>query len=300
MKQAVNMRRFMPDDDLIAIAAASPGTTMKHAPAAANVALYTIPPSLCSQRVRMTLLEKGVPYAEHIVNTANGENLAPAYIALNPRALVPTMTFDDRVIFDSATMMRFINNWFEGPELAPANPAALAVMNTWVDRSDDFPVRGFTYRAHLASGLPDYWRVGMHDNIVRARELYSEHHELYDLKLADWRDLVTWMDNPGDAVEGEAIAAQLADDAEAALANGPFLMGEAITLADISVFILLIRLQCGCKIQLWSPTRRPILRRWVEQLKSRSSYDGAVLAPYRNSQMVQVEGDCWLPLARAA
>ncbi len=300
VKQAVNMRRFRPDGDLVAVAAAQPGTTVKHDPATAGVTLYTIPPSLCSQRVRMTLFEKDVPFAEHSVNTAAGENLTPEYIALNPRALVPTMTFDNRVLFDSATMMRFIDNWFVGPELAPAGVAERAAMDVWIDRSDDFPVRGFTYRAHLASGLPDYWRVGMHDNIVRARELYPEHRDLYDLKLADWRDLVAWMDDPGDAVDGEAIAARLADDAEAALAMSPFLVGDALTLADISVFILLMRLQCGCNVDLWSATKRPAVRRWIEALKRRPSYDGAVLAPYRGSRMVQVEGDCWLPLAHAA
>ena len=210
------------------------------------------------------------------------------------------MTFDDRVLFDSATMMRFINNWFSGPELAAAAPADRTLMDAWIDRSDDFPVRGFTYRSHLASGLPDYWRVGMHDNIVRARKLYPEHHDLYDLKLADWRDLVAWMANPGDAAEGEAIAARLADDAEAAFVSSAFLVGDTITLADISVFILLMRLQCGCGIELWSATSRPALRRWIEALKSRPSYDGAVLAPYRKSRMVQVEGDCWLPHARSA
>ncbi len=300
MKQAVNMRRYQPDEDLIAVAAAAPGTTPKHDAVAAAVTLYTIPPSLCSQRVRMTLLEKGVPYAEHVVNTATGENLAPDYVALNPRALVPTMTFDDRVIFDSATMMRFANNWFEGPELAPVDPVTFAAMNRWIERSDDFPIRGFTYRAHLASGLPDYWLVGMHDNIVRARALYPEHSELYELKLQDWRDLVAWLDNPRDASEGKAIAETLADDAEEVLTNHTFLVGEAITLADISVFILLIRLQCGCNVALWSAAKRPALDRWVDALKARPSYDGAVLAPYRTSGLVQVAGDCWLPSARAA
>ena len=300
MKQAVNVRRFRPDDDLVAVAEALPGTTTKHDAALAGVTLYTIPPSLCSQRVRMTLLEKGVSYAEHVVDTKSGENLTPQYIALNPRALVPTMTFGDRVLFDSATMIRFVNNWFDGPELASANPTAFAAMNRWIDRSDDFPIRGFTYRAHLRTGLPDYWRVGMHDNIVRARELYPDHRELYDLKLQDWRDLVAWLDAPGDAHAGEAIATRLADDAEAALGDQSFLVGESLTLADISVFILLIRLQCGCGVPLWGHGQRPALHRWVEALKARPSYDVAVLAPYRTSGLVQVEGDCWLPLARAA
>ncbi len=196
--------------------------------------------------------------------------------------------------------MRFVNNWFDGPPLAPADPLAFDAMMQWMRRSDDFPIRGFTYRAHLHSGLPDYWRVGMHDNILRARDLYPQHRDIYDLKLQDWHDLVAWMDNPGDSREGEALAVQMADDIEVALATHPFLLGNDLSLADISVFILMIRLQCGCGVQLWSPRLRPRLSQWVEALKQRSSYDGAVLAPYRTSGLVQVSGDCWLPQSAAA
>lgn len=299
MKQAANMRGFEPDEDLLAVARAMPGDTEKHDPTKANVRIYTIPPSLCSQRVRMTLLEKGVPYTEQVVRMEKGENLTPGYISINPRALVPTMAFDDRSIFDSATMMRFINNWFEGCELAPTAHEAWTTMNLWIDRSDNFPVRGFTYRSHLKSGLPDNWRIGMHDNIVRARELYPEHAELYDLKLRDWADLVEWMKNPDDTREGEAIANAMADDAEQALASQPYLVGDAISLADISVFILFMRLQCACSLHLWGTGLRPRLCAWVETLKSRPSYDGAVLAPYRNTAIAQMSGDCWLPMRAA-
>ena len=175
--------------------------------------IYTLGLSLCSQRVRMTLLEKRVPYTERLLNMAKAENLEPDYIALNPRALVPTLTFDDRVLFDSATIMRFINNWFEGPELAPPDPADFQAMNRWIGRSDDFPIRGFTYRAQIASGQAAIWKMSMHDNIVRYRDLYPQHREIYDLKLADWNDLVAWVNSPQDLSEGEAAAAALADDA---------------------------------------------------------------------------------------
>ena len=78
MKQAANMCGFEPDRDLLDIVAARPRTTDKHDPALSNVTIYTIPPSLCSQRVRMTLLEKHIAYREHTIDTASGENLTPA------------------------------------------------------------------------------------------------------------------------------------------------------------------------------------------------------------------------------
>ena len=82
------------------------------------------------------------------------------------------MTFAGRSIFDSATMIRFINNYFAGPELVPSGKAAFDEMNCWIDRADDFPLRGFVYRAHLSRGLPDYWKPAMYDNIIEARRRY--------------------------------------------------------------------------------------------------------------------------------
>ncbi len=293
MKQALNLRRFIPDQDLVDIAHAEPGITPKHGNASADVTIYTIPTSICSQRVRMTLVEKGVPYTDRTVAAASGENLTPEYIAINPRALVPTMTFEDRSIFDSATIIRFINNYFEGPELAPLDTAPFDKMNHWIDFADNFPLRGFVYRAHLSSGLPDYWKPAMYDNIIKARDLYPQYAELYELKLADWRDLQAWMANPGDASEGEAIANKMADDVEATLAASPFLLGEKFTLADITISLLLMRLEYGCAVELWSQHLRPRTAEYIHKIKQRSSYDVAVLKPFRDKNIQQVSGSRW-------
>ena len=86
MKQALNLRRFMPDDDLLAIARARPATTPKHDGTAADVIIYTIPTSICSQRLRMTLLEKGVPYTDRTVAAARGREPDPRVHCSQTRA----------------------------------------------------------------------------------------------------------------------------------------------------------------------------------------------------------------------
>ncbi len=295
MKQALNLRRFMPDDDLVEIAHAAAGATSKHDGASAGVTIYTIPTSICSQRVRMTLVEKGVPFADRTVAAARGENLTPEYIAINPRALVPTMTFADRSIFDSATIIRFVNSYFDGPELAPLDPLAFGEMNRWISLADDFPLRGFVYRAHLLSGLPDYWKPAMYDNIIKARKAYPEYSDLYDLKLADWNDLQNWMASPGDITEGESIATSMADDVEASLATSLFLLGDFITLADITISLLLMRLEYGCSVRLWGEQLRPRTSDYITRMKKRASYEVAVLKPFRDNDIHHVSGTRWLP-----
>ena len=57
--------------------------------------LYHFPASLCSQKVRLALAEKGVRYATRVVNIGPAhENYEPWYMRLNPRGVVPTLVHD--------------------------------------------------------------------------------------------------------------------------------------------------------------------------------------------------------------
>ena len=54
--------------------------------------LHSAPPSTCSQRVRFTLHAKGLPFEEKLYDLLAGDQLKPAYLALNPNGVVPTFT----------------------------------------------------------------------------------------------------------------------------------------------------------------------------------------------------------------
>ena len=49
---------------------------------------YTIN-SVCAQKVRIALAEKELPHKEHLM-TLGGDQFDPAYMKLNPNAVVPT------------------------------------------------------------------------------------------------------------------------------------------------------------------------------------------------------------------
>ncbi len=46
--------------------------------------------SVCAQKVRLTLAEKGLEWKSHVLNL-NGDQLDPAYLKLNPNGVVPTL-----------------------------------------------------------------------------------------------------------------------------------------------------------------------------------------------------------------
>jgi hypothetical protein len=54
-----------------------------------GVHLYHFAVSNCSQRVRITLEEKRVPWVDHHVNLLKDEHLTREFRALNPNGVVP-------------------------------------------------------------------------------------------------------------------------------------------------------------------------------------------------------------------
>ena len=52
--------------------------------------LYHSINSVCAQKVRLALAEKQVEYREHLM-TLRGDQFDPAYMKLNPNAVVPTL-----------------------------------------------------------------------------------------------------------------------------------------------------------------------------------------------------------------
>jgi glutathione S-transferase len=297
--QAKLLRHLVPTGRIAEIALASPGSFAPSLAKQGDVVIYTIPTSICSQRVRLALEEKGVAYRDQTISIPDLENLRPWYLQLNPRGLVPTITVGDESLFDSATIMRFVNNFFDGPSLAPRQPEQSIRMDEWIKRSDEFPVRDLSYRWQLqraAEGMPNYWRPFMHENLLKARAIYPEYAELYERKLEEWADIERCVADPTHMQLQEQLAQKLADDADKVLSEQTYLVGDTYSLADVSLTPLFVRLQCGCGLSLWGMGRRPHLERYVEEVKRRPSYDPAILAPYRAIPHVNViEGPCWLP-----
>jgi glutathione S-transferase len=66
--------------------------------------LYHSINSACSQKVRIALKEKGIEAKEHLMTLA-GDHFDPAYIRLNPNAVVPPLLHDDAPIVDSSVIL---------------------------------------------------------------------------------------------------------------------------------------------------------------------------------------------------
>jgi len=94
--------------------------------------LYDGPMSPCGRRVRMTLLEKRVPFQIRWLNLGLMDQKRPAYLALNPSGLVPTLLHGDQVVFESNVINEYLDAVLPDPALVPAEPQQQAEMRMWM------------------------------------------------------------------------------------------------------------------------------------------------------------------------
>ena len=92
------------------------------------LALYHNDMSLCAQKVRVGLAEKGLEWeSRHLVLRA-AEHQQPWYLKLNRRAVVPTLIDGEKVIPESNVILEYLDESFPDPALAPRDAYGRARM----------------------------------------------------------------------------------------------------------------------------------------------------------------------------
>lgn len=88
--------------------------------------LYSHYRSSASYRVRIALGLKGIAYETVAVPLGKGAQNAPAYRALNPQGLVPTLVDGDAVLVQSLAIIEYLEETRPAPALLPKRPAERA------------------------------------------------------------------------------------------------------------------------------------------------------------------------------
>ena len=89
-----------------------------------TILLYDFGNSVCCQKVRITLREKGLAWEAVPVNLFAAEQYDPKYLKLNPKGLVPTLVHDGNAIAESTLICEYLDDAFPEPPLKPADPPA--------------------------------------------------------------------------------------------------------------------------------------------------------------------------------
>lgn len=95
--------------------------------------LYGSPFSTFTWAARLALAEKGVAY-----DLKPAVLRSPEYGALHPYHRMPTMVHDGFTVYESAAVMQYVDEAFDGPALRPASAAARARAAQWVSVFSDY------------------------------------------------------------------------------------------------------------------------------------------------------------------
>ena len=91
--------------------------------------LYHHPRSTYARRVVIALAEKKIAYTPVILDMAVRENRAPAYLALNPYGRVPTVDDDGFILYESAAILRYLEDTRPQNPLLPADARQRALVD---------------------------------------------------------------------------------------------------------------------------------------------------------------------------
>ena len=240
--------------------------------------LYNIPPSLCSQKVRLVLVEKGVPFKNHWMDIGpSSENYEPWYVKLNPKCVVPTLVHGDEVVTDSLVIMRYVAEEFDGPALLPEDPAIRERMEHWYGLAESLDFRLFTF----SSVSPRITGMGLKAKLKKLRSYAKKYPELraeYEAKIEDMSQLKEQCSDPAAAEAQRAEVGRQLDALDAVLSEHPFIAGESYSLADVIWTVSLTRIWFLKQFSLIES--RPNLLAYFRRMQARPSYEEAVLYPH--------------------
>jgi glutathione S-transferase len=231
--------------------------------------LYHNPLSSCSQKVRLVLAEKQLSWESVELNLQRGDQFAPDYLKLNPKAVVPTLEDKGKVYIESSLINDYLDDAYPTIALRPNTADGRYRMNTMIRIIDDVQ--------HPACSVITY-AIGL-------RPLM--------LKNNTPEQLQKLLDNIPDAARRESRRAVLHEgieapvfreayqtyigvlkQADAGLRNAFWLAGETFSLADCAYLPYVLRLEhLGQKAFI---DALPGLSRWYQAMQARPSFQEAI------------------------
>jgi len=91
--------------------------------------LHSHPFSTFGRRVQIALKEKSIPCEQVFVDLATRKHREPEYLALNPYSRVPTLTDGNLVLFESTSILNYLEARFPEPALVPSDAKGRALVD---------------------------------------------------------------------------------------------------------------------------------------------------------------------------
>jgi glutathione S-transferase len=219
--------------------------------------LYDFGNSVCCQKVRITMREKGLDWEARRVDLFTAAQFDPAYLKLNPKGVVPTLVHDGVPLIESTLICEYLDDAFPDPALKPKEAAARANMRLWSKYVDEGLFEGVTELSFSAM-----FREKMENMPEETRQI--RFRNIGDPRRRD-RFMSTYERGVQSPFVLHAIGAyeRAFKHMEYELSEGgPWLLGERVTLADINLMPLVARLSYLGLLEVWTHDRPHVWAWW--------------------------------------
>lgn len=105
--------------------------------------------STYTRSVLLALIEKGVDCEFHEVDVFSGAGHAPEHLARQPFGKIPAFEHDGFRLYETAAILRYVDEAFAGPPLQPADPRGRARMTQIVGILDSHAYRTLVWDIYV-------------------------------------------------------------------------------------------------------------------------------------------------------
>lgn len=241
--------------------------------------------SSCSQKLRIFLNLKGIPWESHLVDLFTNENFRPWFLGINPRGLVPVLVHDGAVHIESNDIIAYLEKTFPTTKLIPAgheNEVA-ALLKHEDDLHLDLRTLSFRFVFNPpgppkpAEALQSYAASG--SGTVQGLQDREK-----QVQIEFWqRAAKEGFTDERARASAQKFRAEF-DALDKRLAQQPYLMGNALSVLDIAWVIYAHRLSLG-----GYPIARlhPRVGVWLDNLRARPEFAKEIGMPPEAMQRLE-------------
>lgn len=233
--------------------------------------LYHHGSSACAAKVRFALAEKQLDFESRYIDLMRGEQFAPDYVALNPKAVVPTLVHDDAVITESTVICEYLDEVFAEHPLLPSSPLQRARVRVWTKAVDEELHPACSAVTYIVSHRHTILRngAGSHEKFLAGGS--AEGRPARERK---WQWIQEGLKAPGASAQLKIYTGYL-EKMERDLEDGGWLVGDAFSIADVAMAPYLFRLSSLAMDSIWRDGRMQQVDDWFARVKARPSFAAA-------------------------
>jgi ganglioside-induced differentiation-associated protein 1 len=236
--------------------------------------LYHHGSSACSAKVRFALEEKHLPWSSQVVDIFRGEQFRPAFLALNPKAVVPVLVHDGFVIPESTVICEYLEDTFPNHPIYPIDARGRAQVRFWTKAVDEELHPACSALTYVVSHRHTILRAGAG---TFAEFLGKAGTDGLAARRLKWEWLQHGIEAPGASEQIQLYDSYL-QKMEQALESGDWLVGNRFSMADIAMAPYVNRVAALSMEGMWRHGRLPRVEAWFARVSSRSSFAPAFLS----------------------